>query len=165
MDGKKMGAIFKCETCAKARSEQAHPVEEQVQLLEAAEILPPHLPTPASPSHIAHNGLPPTHNHETISASHKRYRHLFFRHYVNEMGWWTTAATRAQATTAQNLTQLYLPLDLSLLLGGLVILVNPSLRQRSSALGLGHQANSVPHPATSSCFDNPISRLFIGRTA
>ncbi|KIJ33916.1 hypothetical protein M422DRAFT_264052 [Sphaerobolus stellatus SS14] len=41
MDEEKKGGIFKCYTCTKARSEQVHPVEAQVQLLEAAEILPP----------------------------------------------------------------------------------------------------------------------------
>ncbi|KIJ49037.1 hypothetical protein M422DRAFT_246820 [Sphaerobolus stellatus SS14] len=65
-----------------------------------------------------------------------------------------TAAARARATTAQNLTRLYLPLDLSLLLGGLIIPVNPSLRQRSSALDLGRQANPVPGPVTSSRYDD-----------
>ncbi|KIJ25452.1 hypothetical protein M422DRAFT_273593 [Sphaerobolus stellatus SS14] len=76
------------------------------------------------------------------------------------MGGWTTAAARA--TTAQNLTRLYLPLDLSLLLGDLIILVNPSLRQRSSSLGLGYQANPVPHPATSSRFDDPSPGSSLG---
>ncbi|KIJ52919.1 hypothetical protein M422DRAFT_242870 [Sphaerobolus stellatus SS14] len=30
---------------------------------------------------------PPTHNQETLSAPHERYRHLFFRRYGNGNGW------------------------------------------------------------------------------